>query len=223
LNYKDYFGDIITLIEESISFVLRHSSKSQYIPVQVARRQDIYDYPPIAIREAIVNAFMHRDYYNDSSHVFIHLFSDRLEIENPGGLLNGLSVEEIGERSVRRNRSIADLLFRAGYAEKIGSGIQRIKKALSENQNPPFHITSSNYFVIILFPRIKTAPNVQLTERQAILLREIEKAGKISIARAAEAISSSSDTALREMRALIGAGIVERTGSGRAIRYDIKR
>lgn len=71
-----------------------------------------------------------------------------LEVENPGGLASGLTVPDLGRRSVRRNRLLADLLFRARYVERVGSGIPRMRRALEENGNPPTAIVASNFFVL---------------------------------------------------------------------------
>jgi ATP-dependent DNA helicase RecG len=71
-----------------------------------------YEYPLIATREAVINAVLQWDYFNDSFCIFIHIFSNRLEIENPGGLPGGLTLEELGERSVRRVQVIKLYDFR---------------------------------------------------------------------------------------------------------------
>ena len=104
----------------------------------------------------ITNAVMHRDYLYDAAHVFVSIFADRLEVENPGGLFSGLSLADLGKRSVRRNRLVADLLFRARYVERVGSGIPRIRQALQENGNPPMEISASNFFVVTFRPRLDT-------------------------------------------------------------------
>lgn len=221
IDRKDLYGDIITIIEESIAFVARHTNAEQRILAGQTRHEHRYEYPPVAVREALINAAMHRDYYNDSSHIFIHIFSDRMEIENPGGLPGGLALEELGERSVRRNRSIADLLYRAGYVEKIGSGIQRMRKALEENNNPPLTISVTNYFVLRFFPKVRTSNEISLTARQAALVGAMQNGNPLSASEVAVIINASPDSALRELRVLLDHGIVTREGTGRSTRYRI--
>lgn len=219
IDRKDFYGNAIQQIEESISFILRHSSREQRISLSSPRREDLFDYPPVAVREAVVNAVMHRDYYNDSSHTYVHHFSDRLEIENPGGLPAGLTVEELGERSVRRNRTLADLLYRAHYAERIGSGIQRMARALAESGNPPLQATSTNYFVVRFYPRVRTTDEIGLSPRQAMLMRLLQERASVTSTEAASVLETSSDTVLRELRPLMKAGVVVREGSGRGAKY----
>lgn len=151
------------MIEYALSFVKRNIHVENKIN-KTARHELIYEYPLVVIREAIINAVMHRDYYYDLSHIYIHIYSNRIEIENPGGLPGGLENNELGSRSVRRNRTISDILYRAGYVERVGSGFQRIKKSLEVNNNPPYEIQTSNFFNICFYPRIKE--NLELTKRQ---------------------------------------------------------
>jgi ATP-dependent DNA helicase RecG len=222
IDRKDLYGDIITLIEESLSFIERHTSVEQRVVSGQARHQYVYEYPLTASREAVINAVMHRDYFNDSSHIFIHIFSDRMEIENPGGLSGGLTLEELGERSVRRNRTIADLLYRAGFVEKIGSGIQRMQQALSENNNPPLSISSTNYFVVRFYPRVITEKEVMLSTRQAMLLQALRNRDAITVKDAVGILGVSGDTALRELRELQTLQLTVKDGVGRSTRYRLK-
>jgi ATP-dependent DNA helicase RecG len=223
IDRKEIYGDIISLIEQSLAFIQRHTSVEQRIIAGQARHQQLYEYPLIAFREAVVNAIMHRDYFNDSSHVFIHIFSNRMEIENPGGLSGGLTLEELGERSVRRNRTIADLLYRAGFVEKIGSGIQRMKQALSENNNPPLSISSTNYFVIRFFPRIAIEKEVTLSTRQTILMQAIQNRNTIAVSDAVAILGVSADTVLRELRQLQQLQLIVKEGIGKSTRYRFKK
>ena len=93
-----------------------------------AQRREIPEYPLVAVREAITNAVMPRDHHCDAAHVLVSIFSDRLEVENPGGLFRALSIADLGKRSIRRNRLLVDLLFRARSVERVGSGIPRMRQ-----------------------------------------------------------------------------------------------
>jgi ATP-dependent DNA helicase RecG len=220
IDRQDILGDPTTIIEDAMRFITRNMSVETVVSGQ-AQRQERYDYPPVAVREAITNAVAHRDYHYDVSHIYVHLFADRLEIENPGGIPPGLKLDDLGSRSVRRNRTIADLLYRAKYIERIGSGISRIRNALAENNNPPFEVTSTNFFVIRFFPRIKSATQVQLTPRQARLHQFISERRIVTKRDAAAWLDVSEDTALRELMALTNQGLASRQGNGKATRYAI--
>ncbi|HED38675.1 MAG TPA: hypothetical protein ENI76_10610 [Ignavibacteria bacterium] len=108
--------------------------------------------PIEAIREAIVNATAHRDYFFDGAHTTVDIFDDRIEISNPGGLPRGLNKENFGKKAVRRNQLIASLLQRVNLVENMGTGINKIKSLLKGNGNiePLFEFNS---FYTIIFKR----------------------------------------------------------------------
>ena len=100
----------VLLFAKEMQFVKNNVSVT-YVVSDDARRREVYAYPFVALREALTNAVMHRDYFYNASRTYLNMFSDRIEIENPGGLFRGLTPEELGKRSVRRNPLIADLLL----------------------------------------------------------------------------------------------------------------
>src|SRR3990170_523892 len=96
--------------------------------IESLRRQNIPEYPMKALREAITNAVMHRDWFMDGANVFVELYTDRIEVSSPGGLPKGMKLSDLGTKSVRRNELIADLLHRIDFIEKAGTGIRRIRE-----------------------------------------------------------------------------------------------
>ncbi len=215
-------GSPIVMIEDALKFVKRNTAVSYEIDGN-AQHRELYTYPLPAVREAVINAVMHRDYYYDSSHVYVHIFSDRLEVENPGGLPAGLSMAELGKRSVRRNRVIADLLYRAKFIERIGSGIQRMEVALEQNGNPPMEVSATNFFVVKFYPRVETVDHTALTSRQNMLYQFSLARNSLRKGEAAIYLGVSNDTALRELKALISLGLLRKTGSGKSTRYVLAR
>jgi len=151
LNRKDFAEDIITNIDNSLLFI-KQSLKVEYKMTDEARRQEIYEIPLQAIREAVVNAVAHRDYFADGSHITIEIFDDRLEIGNPGGLPKGLTIDTFGKKAVRRNPIITNLLQRCNFVENMGTGINKIKElcALNNVKEPTFIF---NEFFTIVFQR----------------------------------------------------------------------
>ena len=105
LNRKDYTQDIITNIDNALHFI-KQELRVKYEMTGTARRKEIYELPLDAIREAVINAVVHRDYFLSGSHTVIEIFDDRIEISNPGGLPKGLSEKEFGKRAVRRSQII---------------------------------------------------------------------------------------------------------------------
>ncbi len=129
MDKKDFKGNLMDNIENAIMFVQRHTNLEYKI--EKLRREEIPEIPEIALREAIVNAVCHRDYFQQGANVMIEVFDNRVDITNPGGLPGNLKPEEFGTRSVLRNPILASLLLRIDYIEKMGTGINRIKNAVS--------------------------------------------------------------------------------------------
>ncbi|HEX2867211.1 MAG TPA: RNA-binding domain-containing protein [Ignavibacteriales bacterium] len=125
IDRKEYSGDVISLIRIAEEYIL----KNIHIGMQVEGlfRKDIPEIDTEALREAITNAFCHRDYFDPES-VTVMVFADRVEIRNPGGLFGGLTIREIRTRNVskRRNELIAEVLHRIHLVERFGRGISFI-------------------------------------------------------------------------------------------------
>ncbi len=216
---KDFKGSPINQIDNSLSFMFRHMTSEPRITGISGARHDVYEYSPIALREAIINAVVHRDYLYDSSHIYIHMFPQYIEIESPGGLYRGLSLEDLGKRSIRRNRLIADLLHRAGFIERVGSGFSRMQHALAENNNPPLEVVATNFFNIRFRKRLQNIDHSTLTSRQITIYQTLCNVRSMSKKELAQRLTLGEDTTLRELTYLIKRGLIKKQGTGRAIRY----
>src|SRR3990170_2265110 len=129
--------------------------------------------PGLARAGAIPNAVMHRDYFEAGANVFVEIYDDRIEISNPGGLPKGLSKEELGTRSVRRNPLIADLLHRIALIEKAGTGIRRMIEDARKHECPEPQFTVNGFFSATFWPNVEIARKItpqvtpQVTEQVA--------------------------------------------------------
>lgn len=179
LDRKDFAGGLVSDIEESLRFIERNTRTGYRI--EKLRREDVPEYPMRALREAITNAVMHRDYFEAGANVFVEIYDDRIEISNPGGLPKGLTREELGTRSVRRNPLIADLLHRIALIEKAGTGIRRMIEDARRYKCPEPKFTVNGFFTTTFWPAReivrKITPQVgeqvteQVTEQVAIMLQ----------------------------------------------------
>lgn len=221
LDNQNIQGNLVVQIEQALNFTIRNMSASVEFSKE-AIRVDRYDYPLIALREAIVNAITHRDYNYDGSHIYIHLYPNHMDIENPGGLHRGLTLESLGKRSVRRNRLIADLLHRAKYAEKMGSGFDRMTEALRENNNPPLEISATNFFDVRFYKRITEIQVANLSPRQMVLYQSFKERNILTKKETAIILNVSEDTALRELKALESLDFIIKTGVGKTTSYQLK-
>lgn len=226
VDKKDFYGTPFMQIEGALNFLVN------YIPVQtvisavasvdpLGQRKELYDYPLMALREAVINAAAHRDYWYDGSHIYIHMYPDRIEIESPGGLYHGIDLASIEWRSIRRNPLIADLLHRAGYIERVGSGFTRMKHALRNNGNPELELAASNFFNVRFRKRALNVEEITLTPRQQLLLQAMREAQQVTVRQAADVLNVSEDTARRELTELIKKELVLKEGVGRATSYRV--
>jgi ATP-dependent DNA helicase RecG len=125
---RDVRDDLLTQFNEGVTFLKKHLNVRSEI--RGLNREDIYEISIEVLREALVNALMHRDYSITGTQISVEVYDDRVEIVNPGGLPKGLSLRDLGKVSIRRNELIADLFFRLHKVERIGMGIQKMKEAM---------------------------------------------------------------------------------------------
>ncbi len=158
LDKKDFTGNIVENIDNALLFVKRHTKVR--LKIEHLQHEEIPDYPEVALREAIINAVCHRDYFDKRANVTIEVFADRVVITNPGGLPSGLSPEEFGTKSVARNPRIASLLHRIDYIEKIGAGINRIRQAVAEHGGTELELRFNDFFTATFRSKIQVAQEV---------------------------------------------------------------
>lgn len=146
LDRKIYDDGILKNIKQAINFVKR-IIKIKF-EIKTARRKEIPQYPEEAYREIIVNAIMHRDYFDKSSDVMIEVYRNKIIVFNPGGLVKWLKPEEFGTISKARNPIVASLLSKTIFVEKLGSGINRIRNAmeLSNLPKPEFKFYEYSFY-----------------------------------------------------------------------------
>jgi ATP-dependent DNA helicase RecG len=148
LDRRDLNEDLISSIDGAMIFL------KQYIPVRYEmtggpRRREVPEVPYDALREAVINAVAHRDYFEKGANVMVEMFDDRIEITSYGGLVKGMKREDFGKKSVLRNPNIANLLQRVGYIEKMGTGINKIKRLVAEAGLPPVEFEFDTFFTVI--------------------------------------------------------------------------
>ena len=220
IDKKDFKGSLISQIEESLAFVIRHMNvATDFHALTGGARQDIYDYPIIALREAIINAITHRDYLYDGAHIYIHMYPEYIDIENPGGLYHGLTLDDLGRRSLRRNRLIADILHRARYIERVGSGFDRMHHALAENKNPPLEVNVTNFFNIRFFKRVQEIDLQKISSRQLKIYHIFLEKKELTKRDLARILTISEDTALRELKVLMSHNLIKKQGEGKSTTY----
>ncbi|MBM3853382.1 MAG: transcriptional regulator [Verrucomicrobia bacterium] len=149
LAEKTFTGNLVTVLLELDSF-LKGRFTQKPVAVSDLREQAVFDYPPEALRELLMNAVLHRD-YQSTSPVRFYQFSDRIEIQNPGGLYGDASPENFPRVNTYRNPIIAEAMHVLGYVNRFGRGIARARKAMQDNTSsaPRFEF-ETNHFLTIL-------------------------------------------------------------------------
>lgn len=210
---KEYEGPIWKCIESVYEDLLRIIKKVEFL--KGTRRVKMEEYPPRALREAIINAVSHRNYIINAD-VRIFVYPDRIEIKNPGGLLPGVDLDDPDH--VPRNPSICSLLYDTGFIERYGYGIQLIKK---ETENHPLCSVTfkpdPNRFAVIF----KKTLSMVLDDYDKQILQSAVTPMKSS--EISELTGLSKPTVLQHLKKLKELDLIKKTGSGAQTRYEIVR
>ncbi len=162
IDRRDFHGDLYSMINDSLGWILSKINIG-YI-IEKLHREERPELPMIAIREAVINAFVHRD-YRSTGNIQVYLFKDRLEIVSPGGLPAGMTESELGISSMPRNPLLFTSFLRMDLIEGIGSGIRLIYDLCREHQVTEPKITISEKFVMVTFFRsLPSEENPTLSE-----------------------------------------------------------
>jgi len=210
---EEYEGPVWKVVEEAYSGLIRDIKK---IDVVIGtRRIKIEEYPPRAIREALINAVAHRN-YTISADVKILIYPDRFEIKNPGGLMPGMDIKD--PEHIPRNPSLSNLLYDTGYIERYGFGIKMIEKEVKNHPlcSVEFRAAPATFTVIF---RKDVSSAIDDTDNKILKFLNIPLKSSDLAAR----LEISKNTVLRRVRKLKNLGLVEKKGSGSHTYYTIKK
>jgi len=199
-------------VDQAISFVQRHTSRE--VIVRAVRRTERWTYPLAAVREALVNAVVHADYAQRGAPIRVSIFDDRLEVENPGLLPFGLTIEDIRRGiSKLRNRVIGRVFHALGLIEQWGSGIQRMSSACEQAglKPPEFEEIGTHFRVTITATRSRT-PVVDDLDRA--ILDALTKNPGLTTGQIAGSISRSPRATRSRLASLVARGLVVELGTG---------
>lgn len=148
-------GTITQMLDDAIQFVRKNIKVRTIIDPETLKRTDKPEYPMIAVRELIINALVHRDYsiHTDSAPITIRIYSNRLEIENPGGLYGRMTLDQLGKVTAdTRNPFIANALEIMGETENRYSGIPTVISAMKKHKLPaPLFENDRGVFRVTLY------------------------------------------------------------------------
>lgn len=159
---ESIIGTLPDMLERAMDFVRRNMRIAIGINPNTGQRQETPEYPPVAVREAILNALMHRDYsrYNEDKPILLEMYDDRLEVINPGGLYGRTTIEQLGHTQPdTRNTLLVTMMERLGKAENRYSGIPTIRRLLTQSRlpNPKFEDNYDEFRVTLFNKRESSA------------------------------------------------------------------
>jgi len=200
-------------VEEAVAFVRKHETRA--LEVNAVRHHEQWSIPLVAVREAVINAVVHADYAQRGAPIRLSLFDDRLEVENPGLLPFGLTIDDIRQGiSKLRNRVIGRVFRELGLIEQWGSGIQRMTVACREAGLPePRFEEVGWHFRVTILKRRQPPPGPAETIDQAIV-RALETSDGLSTHQIARAINRTSRATRTRLAGLVQRGLLVEIGSG---------
>ncbi len=213
-SIQDFDGNLIQAVEQTLEFILSQIPKE--IHMEGVRRIEKPRIPPEAIREALVNAIVHRDYFFPS-YIYVTIGPDYLEIKNPGRL-EGLSISDLANvhSSVIKNPHIAQALYLCGYVEKWGTGTIRIYQSMRQNGLKDPQFSADSMFSVRLDMQAQ-----KLNERQKYILATMQEGKPLRPTNIADKYDISVTAAVKDFARLVHLGLVQKTGRGRGSSFKI--
>ena len=227
INDAEFTGNVLMLLREAMNFVKSNTKRGwEKLP---NGRKNKPEYAERAVLEAMVNHFIHRDYTVMGGEVHLDIYEDRLTVTSPGGMYNGMLIQDLDIADVsseRRNPVLANVMAQLDYMEKRGSGLTRIcneTQALDgykDELKPVFKSTPTQFQTIIFASSdsqnvgdfVGDMSETKLTERQQKILNLIKELPTISAKQMSVTMSVATRTVERDLSLMKKAGVLKREG-----------
>lgn len=224
LTFKDkkqYEGSIAKQIDDVIQYI-HLNNKVNITFGQNGKRIENLSYPIDAVRESIVNAFVHRD-YTMTSDIKIEMFDDRVAISSPGSLPDGLTIEDIKQgANAKRNPILINALDKMDYIENYGSGIRRIYALYKGFKRQPELVATHNLFTVILYNRNYKLNSLELNEKMIEIVAYLSDGKYATRQEVQDALNLQKSYTAELISGLKKAGIIDSEGRGPATKYYLK-
>lgn len=226
---QEFSGSLLTQLKECFAFIDRHNKTRAVF--DGLKRIDTRDYPISAIREALLNCIVHREYALNGS-TLISMFDDRMEFVTLGGLVKGISKEDmlLGV-SLLRNKNLAHIFYRLKLIEAYGTGIPKIMESYKGNVEPKIEITE-NAFKIILYNTVfinekhesefDSTNKISLTAGEQRVIQLFKNNKSIQRKDIENALNISQSMALKYLSHLQKKNVIEKSRSGKMLLYTLR-
>jgi len=221
-DMKVFQGTILEQVEKALNFVLDH------IPMRVEikgkpEREEKYEYPPYAIREAVVNAICHRN-YSIASNVQVRIFDDRIEVWGVGPLPEPLTPEDLKKKhkSILRNPLIGKCFFLIKFIEQWGTGTNRMIEACLKHGLPEPKFEEAAGSLVVTFRKYRTSDEEleKLNERQRKAVEFLKEHGRITLSEYRNLNPNATEkTAYRDLKRMEKLGMIKGIGKKKGRYY----
>lgn len=237
---REFVGSLLQQLNEAYAFIdFRNQTHATFSGLL---RTDTRDYPEVAVREALLNLLVHRD-YSFSASALISIYADRIEFVSIGGLLPGIELEDIMMGvSICRNQDLANVFYRLQLIEAYGTGMGKIMKAYEGTAKKPTIEVTQNAFKITL-PNINTVYEVEPAASSSVMmlheavatqfgeldpderrvLELVSNQGKVTRKDVEDLLEVSASTASRILRRLVKGNLLTPQGKARRIKYVLSK
>ena len=228
---KEFKGSILKQLEDVYQFIdLINKTKATFSGLD---RTDRRDYPEEAVREALLNSIVHRDYSFSGSNL-VNVYEDRIEFVSLGGLVSGLELKSIFLGvSQSRNPNLAAVFYRMRLIESYGTGIGKIERAYKACPFRPEFETAKGVFRVTLPNRNEekesegqvlenTGGDISLNEQKQLIVQYAQENGSVTRKEVEDLIGAGTTKAFRLLKELCEAGKLEQKGRGKLSAYLIK-
>lgn len=217
---REMTGSILSQLDDVLAYIDQYNKT--HAQVGAKYREDRKDYPPEAIREALLNCIVHRDYSFSGSNI-INIYADHIEFISIGSLLPGISMESVMRGlSQSRNKNLAEIFYRLTLVESYGTGIKKIVKLFDGYKAPEFATEEGGFFVTMYsknknenHPQIET----QLDNAEKKILEKISKKGSVSRTEVEEILNVKQTRAYTILKKLCDAGKLRTVPEGKKTKY----
>lgn len=166
IDDKTCSGPLMRQYEHAMKW-LKNKLDVRYVIDGGGPRSEVWEIPETALKEAIINALSHRDYYDRGAKINIELFDNRIEISNPGGLSSAISPGEFGTKSHSRNPLIFGLFVRIKMVEQVGSGIGRMRDLMKAAELPAPEFKTDGLFTVVFYRNIPERSSGKSSEKSS--------------------------------------------------------
>lgn len=223
---KEFTGSILKQVDDIFEyFELFNKISGKIIGL---KRIDTRDYPEYSLREALLNAVIHRNYYFDSS-IMVSLYDDKFEILSMGGLIDGITMKEIFKGvSSSRNPNLVSIFYRFGYVESFGTGIGRIMDSYTQYNRKPIFDATENTFSATLpninYEKVSSKSNVisPSLSQEDIIINYLKEYNKINRNEAEKLLNISKTRAYQIINEMLEKNIIKKENTGKNTMYVLK-